>query len=228
MGLYRNVARAGCLAAVLLILIPITASATVSGGCTVSGKASISGTTDLTAVDLWHLRSDDVVNGSAKYPTQTFVHVYALLFGIPVPIYNSSGKDTQGSAGPFNVSDYSRYTRVFAAGGASDTCTGAVLIVIDDQNPFTNVAGLVGLILVAVGLVGLLLLLFAGSGSGGCAATFFGALAGLLLGVGAAAVAAEAGVLDPRNIAGLVVIGVAVIVGVLIPTVRGRMASSAT
>ena len=49
----------------------------------------------------WRLRSDDVVNGSATYPSQTFVHVYAFLFGIPLPIDSSSGKDTKGSAGPF-------------------------------------------------------------------------------------------------------------------------------
>lgn len=222
MPLYRNLARAGCLAAVLLILIPITASATVSGGCKVSGTGSISGPTDLTKADIWHLRSDEEVKGSAKYPSQTYVHIYAFLFGIPVPVYSSSGKDTQGSAGPFKVSDYSRYTRVFAAGGSSDTCTGGVLIVVDDQNPFTNVAGLVGLITLAIGLIGLLLLLFAGTGSGGCGSIFFGVLAGLLAGLGAALVAGETGVLDPRNIVGLVVILVGVIVGMAIPIVRSR------
>ena len=224
MKFYRNVAEAVCLAAVMLILIPASASATVSGGCKVSGTASVSGTTDLTRADIWHLRSDDVVNGSATYPTQTFVHVYAFLFGIPIPVYSSNGKDTKGSAGPFNVSDYSRYTRVFAAGGSSDTCTGGVLIVVDDQNPLTNVAGLVGLILAAIGLVGLLMLLIGGSGSGGCGSIFFGVLAGFLAALGGALVAAETGLIDPRNIAGLVIIGVGVVVGLLIPLVRSRMA----
>jgi hypothetical protein len=223
-SLYRNVASAVCLAAVLLVLMPTGAAATVSGGCKVSGTASVSGTTDLTAADVWHLRSDDVVNGSATYPFQTFVHVYAFLFGIPIPVYSSSGKDTKGSAGPFTVSDYSRYTRVFAAGGGSDTCTGAVLIVVDDQNAFTNVAGLVGLVLAAIGVVGLLMLLFGGSGSGGCGSIFFGLLAGFLAGLGGALIAAETGLVEPRNIAGLVVIGVGAAVGALIPIVRSRMA----
>lgn len=224
MRFYRNIAGVVCLAAILLILVPIGASASVSGGCQVTGTASKSGTTDLTSADIWHLRSDDVVRGSATYPSQTYVHVYALIFGIPIPVYSSNGKDTKGSAGPFDVSDYSRYTRVFAAGGASDTCTGAVLIIIDDQSPFTNAAGLLGLILAAIGLIGLAMLLFGGSGSGGCGSIFFGVLAGLLAGLGGALIAAEAGLIDPRNIAGLVVIGVGVVVGLLIPVIRSRMA----
>ncbi len=171
--LFRNVAAAGCLSALLLILAPVIASASVSGGCKVSGVASISGTTDLTTHDIWHLKSADEVNGSAMYPAQTYVHMYAFLFGIPVPVYNSSGKDTHGTAGPFLVSDYSRFTRVFAAGGSSDTCSGAVLIVVDDQNPFTNAGGVVGSILIVLGLVGLLMLLFTGTGSGGCGSIFF-------------------------------------------------------
>lgn len=222
--LFRNVAGAGCLSALLLILAPVAASATVSGGCKVSGVASISGNTDLTTQDIWHLKTADEVNGSATYPAQTYVHVYAFLFGIPVPVYNSSGKDTHGSAGPFKVSDYSRFTRVFAAGGSSDSCSGGVLIVVDDQNPFTNAGGVVGSILAVLGAIGVLMLLFGGSGSGGCGSIFFGVLAGLLTGLGGALVAVEVGVLDPRNIAGLVVIGVGVVVGVMIPIVRGRMA----
>jgi hypothetical protein len=223
-GLYRNVARAGCLAAAVLILTPLTAAATVSGGCTVSGTASISGVTDLTTHDTWHLKTDDSVSGDATYPTQTHVDIFAYIFGLPIPVYSSSGKDKHGSAGPFKVSDYSRYTRVFAAGGASDTCTGAVLIIVDDQGAFTNAAGLGGIVLTAIGLLGLVALMFMGKGAGGCGGMFLGALLGAALGVGAALLAAETGLVDPRNIAGLVVAGVGVIVGISVPILRGRMA----
>jgi hypothetical protein len=223
-GLYRNVARAGCLAAVVLIMTPITAAATVTGGCTVTGVASSSGTTDLTTHDTWHLTTADSVTGDAKYPTQTYVHVFAYIFGLPIPVYSSSGKDTNGSAGPFKVSDYSRYTRVFAAGGASDTCTGAVLIIVDDQSAFTNAVGLGGIALTAIGLLGLVALMFMGKGASGCGGIFLGALLGAALGVGAALLAAETGLVDPRNIAGLVVAGVGLIVGISVPILRGRMA----
>jgi len=146
------------------------------------------------------------------------------LFGLPVPVYNSSGRDTHGSAGPFLVSDYSRFSRVFAAGGSSDTCSGTVLIVVDDQSAFTNLIGLAALILAAIGLIGLLLLMFAGSGSGGCASTFLGAVAGLLFGLGVGLVAIETGLLDPRSLVGLVIVGAAVVVGLAIPIARSRMA----
>lgn len=222
-GLYRNLVRAGCIAALLLILVPLAASASVNGGCTVTGTASISGATDLTRQDVWHLKTADSVTGVAKYPSQTYVHIYALIFGLPIPVYSSSGKDTHGSAGPFLVSDYSRFTRVFAAGGASDTCTGAALIIVDDQSPFTNAGGIGGIVLLAIGLLGILALLFMGKGASGCGASFLGALLGLALGVGAALLAAEMGLVDPRNIAGLVVIGICVIAGIAIPILRGRM-----
>lgn len=220
-GFYRMVARAAGLIALLLILIPLTASATVTGGCTVSATASISGTKDLTGTDVWHLRTDDVVNGSANYPTQTFVHASAFIFGVPVPVYSASGHGTHGSAGPFKVSDYSRYTRIFPVGGVSDSCTGAVLIVVDDQNPFTNVVGLVGSILAAIGVVGLAVAFFAGSRVGGCFSRLLVALSGLLAGLGTGFVAIEAGLLDPRSVAGLVVVGVGLVLGVAIPIVRG-------
>jgi hypothetical protein len=220
---YRGIPAALCLTAMVLMLSPVGASATVNGGCKVTGNSTSGGSVDLTTEDIWHLQSSDEVSGSATYPTQTFVHVFAFLFGIPVPVYSSSGKDTKGSAGPFKVSDYSRYTRVFAAGGSSDSCDGAVLIVVDDQNAFTNVVGLVGLGLAVIGLIGLLVLMFMGGGSGGCGSIFFGLLAGLFLGLGAALVATEAGLLDPRNVSGLVVAGVLTIVGGLTPVVRSRM-----
>ena len=223
-GIYSKIACAGGVVALLLVLSPVSSSATVSGGCTVAGEASVSGTKDLTKVDVWHLRTNDEVTGTARYPTQTYVHVYAFIFGLPFPVYSSNGKDTQGSAGPYSVSTYSQYTRVFPVGGSSDTCTGSVLVIVDDQSPFTNFAGLAGSVMLVIGLVGLLFLMFAGSGAGGCGSTFFGILAGLLFGLGGALIAAEAGLIDPRTIVGLVSVGVGVLLGILVPQVRARLA----
>ena len=223
-GIYGKFLGAACGAGLLLALSPLTSSATVTGGCSVEGSASISGTKDLTSADIWHLKTADEVTGTATYPTQTYVHIYAFLFGIPVPVYVSSGKDTHGSAGPYHVSTYSQYTRVFAAGGQSDTCTGSVLIIVDDQSPFTNLGGLVGAVLLVIGLVGLLVLMFARTGAGGCGATFFGILAGFIFGLGGALILAEAGLVDPRTIVGLVFVGVGVLLGILVPQVRARLA----
>ncbi len=222
-GFYRNVICAVLAVASLLALTPLIAGATVVGECKVQGSASVSGSTDLTTTDIWHLKKSDEVTGSATYPTQTFVHVYAFLFGIPIPVYSSSGQDTKGSAGPFSVSTYSQYTRVFAAGGASDNCTGSVLIVVDDQNPFTNFAGLAGSALLVIGLIGLLFLIFAGS-KGGCGSSFIGLVMGLIFGLGAALIAAETGLVDPRSIVGAILVGVGGVLFLLIPQIRARMA----
>jgi hypothetical protein len=222
----RRVAGAGLVAGSMLILIPATSWATVSGGCTVSATTDSGTSTDLTTTAVWHLHTNDVVRGTATYPTQTYMHAYVVLFGVPVTVYNSSGTSTSGKAGPFQVSDYSRFARVFAVGGYSDTCTGAVLIVIDDQNPFLNLAAVVGLVVFGIGLIGLLILFF-GGGAGGCGAAFLGAIFGLLFGFGAAMVLAQAGILDPRNVGGIAVIVLGVIIGVGVPMLRMRMGRAA-
>lgn len=169
-GFPRKLAVAALAAASLMLLLPRVGSATVTGGCDVSGVATVSGTTNLTDTAVWHLKAADDVTGTATYPEQTKVKVHVLIFGIPYQIYESSGKDTHGSAGPFLVSDYSKYTRVFAAGGASDSCAGLVVIVVDDQNPFTTYLGIAGTALSIIGIILLLLLAFAAAGQGVAAA----------------------------------------------------------
>jgi hypothetical protein len=220
-GLVRKLAVAGFVAALLTVLQPSAGSATVNGPCQVTGDASISGSTNLNSTTVWHLKRDDVVTGHATYSAQSQVNIYVLIFGVPREIWQSNGKDTKGSAGPFKVSDWSQYTRVFAAGGKSDLCDGQVLIVVDDQSPFLNAVGLAGLVLGAIGLLGLIILL-AATGGGGCGGAILGGFLGLVLGVGLALVAAEAGAIDPSNYAGLILAGVAGIVGAVAPTVKGR------
>ena len=212
-GIRSKLALAAAMAGFAFVLLPAPANATVIGGCTVTGSASVSGNTDLTTTAVWNLTNEDQVTGTAEYPTQTEVHIYVILFSFPWEIYTSSGKDTHGSAGPFKVSDYSKYTRIFAAHGTSDTCDGDVLIVVTDQSWFTTGLGLGGLIMAGIGAIILLLLLFAGSGSGGCGSIILGLLDGILLGVGAALSGTEAGIIDPRNIVGLIVIVVGIVIG---------------
>jgi hypothetical protein len=215
------------LVAVLLALSPLTTSANVTGGCSVTATASVSGPKNLINTDRWHLKSTDEVKGEATYPTQTYVHVFVFLFGIPIPVYSSNGKDTHGTAGPFAVSDYSKYTRVFAAGGQSDTCSGSVLIIVDDQSPLTNATGLVAVALLVVGSIGLLMLAL-GRGAAGCGGAFFGGLSGLIFALGVVLIAAEADVIDLRRNTGLIVTGVGLIVGILVAQIRSRTAPHAT
>jgi hypothetical protein len=63
--LTRVAALACCLVALLLVLGAAATSATVNGGCAVSGTGTDSGQTDLTSADVWHLDSDEEVNGPA-------------------------------------------------------------------------------------------------------------------------------------------------------------------
>ncbi|MFI5283812.1 MAG: hypothetical protein ACHQ0J_11890 [Candidatus Dormibacterales bacterium] len=50
-----------------------------------------------------------------------------------------------------------------------------------------------------------------------------GGLGGLVLGLGIALMAVEAGVLNPDNYGGLVVIGVFTVLGAMAPIIKGRM-----
>lgn len=218
--LTRVAAFGGCLTAVLLVLGATATSATVTGGCAVTGTGTDTGQTVLTNADVWHLDSDEQVNGEATYPSQTFVHISVYIFGIPIPVYTSSGKDTHGTAGPFQVSDYSKYTRVFAAGGSSDSCTGSVWIIVDDQSAWTNAAGITGVAMLAIGLLGLLAMVFGGRGPAGCASRILGFLLGLALGVGGAAVLMETALLDPRSLVGLGVVIVGALLGISVPFMR--------
>ena len=112
------------------------------------------------------------------------------------------------------------YTRVFAAGGDSDSCHGSVWIIVDDQSPWTNVAGITGVGLLAIGLLVLLAMVIGGRGPAGCASRILGLLAGLGLGVGVAIVLMETGILDPRSLVGLGVVIVGVVVGIAVPFMR--------
>lgn len=199
------------LAIALLLLFQAPALAVITGGCTGSATATGSGGVDLTTASVWHLKSTDSVSGSGTSPTeQTFVNVGIYAFGFAIPVYSSTGKGHGGSAGPFQVSAWSKYARVLAASGASDSCSGAIELIVDDISPVSNAAGAGG---AAVGVAGVLGILGAAARGGGAIGRVGGGFAGLIAGTGLGLLAQQAGAINPESLSGLAVPGVGLVAG---------------
>lgn len=221
----RTVGRAGVVVAVVglcLALASPVALATVSGGCEVTGE-STSGSIDLTTATEWHLRSTDLAGGSGTAPspqTEATVFAYTLGFGLPIISAESEDEDgdTEGSVSEIAVSTYAVLGHRFFVAGLSDSCSGQVLIVLDDVNPLFTILGGGGLLLA---ILGLLVVLWAAQRGSGCGmaliAGFFGALGGL----GLASFLEQAGVIDPTTFVGFALLVLGALVGLLL---SGRFA----
>ncbi len=131
------------------------------------------------------------------------------MFGIGLALLDRTGNSTSGTAGPYKISDYDRYTRVLSVAGTSTICDGSILIIVDDVGPLATLAGVLGAIAAVLGIAGLVASLFlSGSGSSRVVAM----IVGLLGGLGVGAVLQQAAILDPANLVGLLLpIGGAVI-----------------
>jgi hypothetical protein len=186
---------------VALAITPAPAQALVNGGCKASATASKSGTVDLTVAKVWHVTDADEVNGEGRAPTpQKFAHLKVVMFGIGLPLLDRSGNSVSGTAGPYKISDYDRYTRVLSVAGTSTSCDGSILIIVDDVGTLATMAGLLGAIAALLGIAGLVASLFlSGSGSSRVVAM----IVGLLGGLGVGAVLQQAAILDPGNVGGL-------------------------
>ena len=212
---FAGVAAAGSLAASLLVVSALPAAATIDKGtCTATATASQSGSIDLTTKSTWTLVMADTVNGKWQGPTQTHLSIGADIFGLSIPVYSSTGKNTQGSAGPFNVADYANYGRVIAVAGTSDDCHGYLTIVISDASPLTNYLSLISIALLILGLLVLLMLAFSRPST---AKRIVGLLFGLVAGVGGGILLIEIGTLDPTSLAGLAFPIGGAIVGIIVP-----------
>lgn len=198
------------------------ALAVLTGGCTASGSASRSGNVDLTTEMEWRLRRDDVVNASGRAPReQTAAQASAYAFFVPLPLLVTSGKGTEGSAGPYAVSDYAWIARVFVVAGSSDTCSGSIRVVIEDVNQFATLVGGGGLLLFLVGMLGVIA---SALGRGLGPRLLGGGLSGLLAGFGLALLLPQFGVIDPRDAIGLALLVVGLIIGTLAASIPGRRA----
>ena len=180
-----RVACISLLVVVGLALAPMSAEALVNGGCKATATASKSGTVDLTTAKVWHVTDADEINGEARAPTpQKFAQLKVVFFGIGLPLLDRNGTSLSGTAGPYKISDYDRYTRVLSVAGTSNSCDGTILIIVDDISPLTTWAGVLGAIAAVLGIIGLVASLFLSpSGSSRVVAMIVGLVAGL--GVGA-------------------------------------------
>jgi hypothetical protein len=188
-------------------------TATVNGPCTVTGIAT-SGTVDLTTATEWHLLRSDVAGGNgtaSSEQTAATVSVYALGLAIPVASGEGDG-DTQGSVSGVSVEPFALIAKRWTVAGSSDSCSGQVLVIIDDVEPYTTATGGGGIIVALV--AGALMLLTArGSGVG---SKIVGGLLGGVAGPGLALALEQFGVVDPTSFIGLGIVGVGLVVGFLV------------
>ena len=216
----RVVLRFG-LIATLLLALPGAAWATVTGGCQVTGNSSSGGTIDLTTQDTWHLKSTDTAGGSGTAPSPqktAQVAAYALGLGLPIASGNGDGS-TSGSVDGVAVSTYAVLGARFTVAGSSDSCSGHVIVILDDVNPLLTVLGGGG---IAAAVIGLLVLLAGARGAGGGGSRFVGLIFGFLGGCGLGLALEQFGVLDSTQPIGLVIGVVGAVLGLLLP---GRLAS---
>ena len=156
-----QVAGAGTIAGLMLALGSHSAGAVVNGGCTASGfetpaNGGTPSTFPITSQSTWHVHNDSTLSGEGTAPgEQTFANVDAEVFGLGfIPIVQATGKGANGSAGPYKVSDYSKFADVIAVTGNSDNCNGSLTIIIDGVNPVGTVAGGGALALGVLGAAG--------------------------------------------------------------------------
>lgn len=216
----HTVARAGAALAALglfLALATPVAVATVTGGCTVTGT-SPAGSIDLTIAGEWHLRSTDVVGGSGTAPSpQKAATVFAYSLGLPLPVVSGQSEDdegdTEGSASGIVVSTYAVLGHRFVVAGVSDSCSGQVIIVLDDVNPLLTILGGGGL---ALAILGLLVVLWTARRGSGCGMTLIGGVAGALAGLGLALLLEQLGVIDPTTFIGLALVVLGALLGLFL------------
>jgi hypothetical protein len=217
------VVRASCAWLIVLISLmvaPVAGEARVSGGCTASATATRSGSVDLTTATVWHVTDTDVISGEARSPSlQRSAQLKVVIFGVGLPLLDRQGNSTTGAAGPYRIADYDHYSRVLSVAGASTSCDGAILIIVDDVAPLATWAGILGLIATLLGLIGLIASLFlqrAGS------SRVVGMIVGFLAGLGVGLLLQEAATLDPANALGLAFPAAGAVIGLVVPGVFGR------
>ncbi len=195
-----------------------------TGSCTARATGSATGPIDLTTATDWNLINQDVVTGVGSTGSEgrlTGVTVSVDFFGIGFPILSNNKTGTGGSAGPYSVADYSRFARIIGAHGTAGggVCKGSIKITVTDISALGTVAGGGGAVLGVVALIGLVATLFS---SGSIGARFGGALAGLISGIGFGFLLQQIGTLSPTSLVGLVVPGLGLVAGAVLPGVLSR------
>jgi hypothetical protein len=238
----------------LLAMNRLGASAQVSGPCYLTGYESPRtiteeqlGTTgsqkdvvamDLSSVSTWNVKR----NGSVLVAGETAVvpnhlRVVTAFFGVGLPFFDSQGNSQKANSGSWAMQDLAPFTRVLGFSGTTDSCSGTLQVVID-ENPLITVAGAGAALGAAIGSIGLIRLALrrrkiAWRGAARpsyklrrrFAAVLLGILFGLLFGAGEGLYMQEVGTFSPLDRRALVVVAVGLLLGVTAGILGGRRSS---
>ena len=170
----RGLAVAG-LAGGALMLVPHHAAAKVGAPCSATGYETTTSVKPSAAAqgqggvvktfnaadDTWTVDAGDYIGGSgtSTVPMKT-ADVDVTAFGFSITIVHATGDGgTGGSAGPYAISDWSKYvSRVDVSGGASGdngSCSGSFTLVVNGKSAATTLVGGGGLVLGLLGLAGI-------------------------------------------------------------------------
>jgi hypothetical protein len=213
----RRLLAAGVIGSMLLG-VPGSAVATVTGGCTARGTASGSAGSDITVAEEWDLKSTDVVSGDGTSPSlMTSATLYAYALGLRVPVVSGSGKgDTSGSVDSISLDTFSKLGKIFVvagnATGPGGSCDGQILIVLDDVDALFTVLGGGG-ILLAVLFLGAMLMTI---GRPGCASKVLGGLCGGFGLASGAIAASQFNLISPTSPIGAAIALVGLVLGFLL------------
>jgi len=213
----RRLLAAGVIGSMLLC-IPASAVATVTGGCSATGTASGSAGSDITNDAEWDLKSTDVVGGQGTAPSlMTSATLYAYALGLKVPVASGSGKgDTSGSVDSISLDTFSKLGKIFvvagSATGPAGSCDGQILIVLDDVDALFTVLGGGGILLAVIFLGAMLMTI----GRPGCASKVLGGLCGGF-GLASAAIAmSQFNVISPTSPIGAAIALIGLVLGFLL------------
>jgi hypothetical protein len=201
-----------------LSLTATTATAGITGPCT----ASIAGTsvadrgTGATAEPI-------VVDNDSSVPVvmgaqQPLSHVK---FTMQFAWFSWTVKDKDVSTNSYSdtipVKRYARYgVGLYKVEGEADgtglSCSGDALVEVDG-NPFTSIAGIVGVVITLLGAVGVLAGGLGGRGAAGLGRVLGGLVAGVLLGLGVLVLLQQAAVVYPTPLVAIIGLAAGIVLG---------------
>jgi hypothetical protein len=214
----------------LFLLLASPVWATIDPPCSGTGTSTSGGDIDITTATEWHLKSTDIAGGHGQSTVEMKTgSVAAYGLGLPIPIAGGSGDgDTAGSVEGVSVEIYAilgqRFTVAGSASGDNGSCSGSIVIILDDVNPLLTLFGGGGLLL---GVIGLLAILLGARSGGGCLTRILAALFGGLGGAGFGLAGEQFGILDPTVPIGLGLALVGALLGLALAGRFGREAAPA-
>jgi hypothetical protein len=148
------------LAAAMSIAGAGQAFAVVTGpGCEATATDTSGGAApiNITSQSVWHVSKTSNLTGEGHAGSdQTYGSAAAGAFGVGViPIASGTGHGTSGH-GSLDVSQYSSIARVFLGVGASDSCSGALVVIVDNVNALDTWVGRASIALIVIGLIGVI------------------------------------------------------------------------